>query len=154
MRPPFSSPRPAVWPAASGHGSPHPRPSSATTSSRARSLQLSHPLDALFRPRSVAIIGASSDANRIGGRPVRFSRYAFKGAIFPINPNQKEIQGLPAFASIRDVPGPVDQAIVALPAKAALQAVDDCIAKGVKAIVMFSSGFAETGVEGRAIQGE
>ena len=115
---------------------------------------MSHPLDALFRPASVAIIGASSDANRIGGRPVRFSKYAFKGAILPINPNQKEIQGLPAFASIRDVPGPVDQAIVAVPAKSAMQAVDDCIAKGVKAIVMFSSGFAETGAEGRAMQVE
>lgn len=113
---------------------------------------MSHPLDALFRPASVAIIGASSDANRIGGRPVRFSKYAFKGAILPINPNQKEIQGLPAFASIRDVPGRVDQAIIAVPAKAAVQAVDDCIAKGVKAIVMFSSGFAETGTEGRATQ--
>ncbi|TMJ02813.1 MAG: acetate--CoA ligase family protein [Alphaproteobacteria bacterium] len=113
---------------------------------------MSHPLDALFRPRSVAIIGASSDANRIGGRPVRFSKYAFKGAILPINPNQTEIQGLPAFASVRDVPGRVDQAIVAVPAKAAVQAVDDCIAKGVKAIVMFSSGFAETGAEGRAMQ--
>jgi len=115
---------------------------------------LSHPLDALFRPASVAIIGASSDANRIGGRPVRFSKHAFKGAILPINPNQKEIQGLPAFASIKDVPGPVDQAIVAVPAKAAMQAVDDCIAKGVKAIVMFSSGFAETGADGRAMQVE
>lgn len=115
---------------------------------------MSHSLDALFRPASVAIIGASSDANRIGGRPVRFSKYAFKGAILPINPNQKEIQGLPAFASIREVPGPVDQAIVAVPAKAAMQAVDDCIAKGVKAVVMFSSGFAETGAEGRAMQVE
>ena len=113
-----------------------------------------HPLDALFRPASVAIIGASSDANRIGGRPVRFSRYAFKGNILPINPNQTEIQGLRAYASIRDAPGPVDQAVIAVPAKAAMQAVDDCIAKGVKAVVMFSSGFAETGAEGRAMQAE
>ena len=115
---------------------------------------MSHPLDALFRPRSVAVIGASSDANRIGGRPVRFSRHAFKGPIYPINPNQTEIQGLPAFTSIKDVPGPIDQAVIAVPAKAAVQAVDDCIAKGVKAIVMFSSGFAEIGAEGRAMQVE
>ena len=58
---------------------------------------MSHPLDRLFRPRSVAIIGASSDPNRIGGRPVRFTKHAFKGAIVPINPNQKEIQGLTAY---------------------------------------------------------
>lgn len=113
---------------------------------------MSHPLDALFRPKSVAVIGASSDANRIGGRPVRFSKHAYKGAILPINPNQTEIQGLRAYASIKDAPGPINQAIIAVPAKAAVQAVDDCIAKGVKAIVMFSSGFAETGAEGRAMQ--
>ena len=111
-----------------------------------------HVLDALFRPASVAIIGASSDPNRIGGRPVAFSKRAFKGAIYPINPKGGELQGLPAYGSIRDVPGPVDQAIIAVPAKSALQAVDDCIAKSVKAAVMFSSGFAETGAEGRALQ--
>jgi acyl-CoA synthetase (NDP forming) len=115
---------------------------------------MSHPLDALFRPRSVAIIGASSDPGRIGGRPVRFTKYGFKGAIVPINPNQKEIQGLTAYASIKDAPGEIDQAIIAVPAKAAMQAVDECIAKGVKAAVMFSSGFAETGAEGRAMQTE
>ena len=115
---------------------------------------MSHPLDALFRPRSVAVIGASSDPSRIGGRPVRFTKYGFKGAIVPINPNQKEIQGLPAYASIKDAPGEIDQAIIAVPAKAAMQATDECIAKGVKAAVMFSSGFAEVGSEGRAMQAE
>lgn len=113
-----------------------------------------HALDALFRPASVAIIGASSDPTRIGGRPVAFSKRAFKGAIYPINPKGGELQGLVAYPSVRDVPGPVDQAIIALPAKATMQAVDECIAKGVKAAVMFSSGFAETGAEGRALQVE
>jgi acyl-CoA synthetase (NDP forming) len=113
-----------------------------------------HVLDPLFRPRSVAIIGASSDRNRIGGRPVAFSKRAFKGAIVPINPKGGEIQGLPAYPSIGEAPGTIDQAIIAVPAKAALQAADECIAKGVKAAVMFSSGFAETGAEGRAMQEE
>jgi acetate---CoA ligase (ADP-forming) len=113
-----------------------------------------HVLDPLFRPKSVAVIGASSDGNRIGGRPVAYSKRAYKGAIFPVNPNQTEIQGLRAYASIRDVPGEIDQAIIAVPAKAAMQAADDCIAKGVKAAVMFSSGFAEVGSEGRAMQVE
>lgn len=113
-----------------------------------------HVLDPLFRPRHVAVIGASSDKNRIGGRPVAYSKRAFKGAIIPVNPNQKEIQGLTAYPSIREVPGEIDQAIIAVPAKAAMQAADDCIAKGVKAAVMFSSGFAETGREGRAMQVE
>jgi acetate---CoA ligase (ADP-forming) len=113
-----------------------------------------HALDALFRPSSVAIIGASSDPTRIGGRPVAFSKRAFKGRILPVNPKGGELQGLPAYASITDAPGPIDQAIIAVPAKAALQAADECIAKGVKAAVMFSSGFAETGAEGRALQVE
>ena len=115
---------------------------------------MSHALDPLFRPASVAIIGASSDPTRIGGRPVAFSKRAFKGAIVPINPKGGEIQGLPAYASIAAAPGPIDQAIIAVPAKAALAAADECIAKGVKAAVMFSSGFAETGAEGRALQVE
>ena len=113
---------------------------------------MAHVLDGLFRPNSVAIIGASSDANRIGGRPVKFSKRAFKGAIYPVNPKGGDLQGLTAYPSIADVPGAVDQAIIAVPAKAALQAADECIAKGVKAAVMFSSGFAETGAEGRAMQ--
>jgi acyl-CoA synthetase (NDP forming) len=113
---------------------------------------VAHVLDALFRPKNVAVIGASSDRNRIGGRPVAFSKYAFKGAIIPINPTRDEIQGLRAYPSIIDVPGAVDQAIIAVPAKAAMQAADECIAKGVKVAVMFSSGFAETGSEGRRMQ--
>jgi acyl-CoA synthetase (NDP forming) len=113
-----------------------------------------HALDPLFRPKSVAVIGASSDGNRIGGRPVAYSKRGFKGAIIPVNPNATEIQGLPAYPSIREVPGEVDQAIIAVPARAAMQAADDCIAKGVKTAVMFSSGFAETGAEGRALQVE
>jgi len=115
---------------------------------------VTHALDALFRPASVAIIGASSDPTRIGGRPVAFSKRAFRGTIVPINPKGGDIQGLPAYASIGDAPGPIDQAIIAVPAKAALAAADECIAKGVKAAVMFSSGFAETGAEGRALQVE
>jgi acyl-CoA synthetase (NDP forming) len=113
-----------------------------------------HPLDALFRPQSVAIIGASSDPARIGGRPVAFSKRGYTGRIVPINPKGGELQGLTAYASIAEAPGSIDQAIIAVPAKAALQAADECIAKGVKCAVMFSSGFAETGDEGRALQVE
>ena len=109
--------------------------------------------DALFRPRSVAVIGASSDATRIGGRPIDYTRRGkYAGALYPVNPNQHEVQGLPCFPSIAAVPGEVDLALIALPAKAAPQAVDECLAKGVRAIVMFSSGFAEIDAAGRAVQ--
>ena len=72
-------------------------------------------LDALFRPRSIAIVGASTDPKKIGGRPLaNMLRAGFKGRLLPVNPSQKEVQGLPAFASLDDVPGPVDQAIGSL----------------------------------------
>jgi len=109
--------------------------------------------DALFRPRAIAVIGASSDATRIGGRPIDYTRRGgFAGALYPVNPNQREIQGIPAYASVSAIAGEVDLALIALPAKAAPQAVDECIAKGVKAIVMFSSGFAEIDAAGRVVQ--
>jgi acyl-CoA synthetase (NDP forming) len=110
-------------------------------------------LDALFRPGSVAVIGASADPAKIGGRPVDFlKRAGFRGRILPVNPRSPEIQGLPAFASLDDVPGPVDQAIVAVPAAMVAGAVEACARKGVRAVVTFSAGFGETGEEGRRAQ--
>lgn len=106
-------------------------------------------LDALFRPRSIAIIGASSDPRKIGGRPVNFlKRAGFKGAIIPINPGSAEVQGLKAYPRIEDAPDGIDQAIVAVPAGMAMAAVEGCIARGVRAIVMFSAGFGEIDEKG------
>ena len=78
-----------------------------------------HPLYGLFEPQAVAILGASSDPNKLGGRPIRFLRDGgFQGKVFPVNSRNTEIQGYPAFSSIKDIPGPVDQAIIILPATA------------------------------------
>jgi acyl-CoA synthetase (NDP forming) len=110
-------------------------------------------LSALFRPRSVAVIGASSDPTKIGGRPIHHLRDAgFTGTIYPINPHRDEIQGIPALRSLDDVPGEVDLAIVAVPTGAVLDAVTACAAKGVKVAILFSAGFAEMGAEGAALQ--
>ena len=110
-------------------------------------------LETLFRPKSVAILGASTNENKIGGRPVRYLKhYGFDGPIYPINPNYPEVQGLVAYKSILDVEGEVDLALIALPAAAILQAIRECVEKGVKAVVIFSSGFAETDDEGREAQ--
>jgi acyl-CoA synthetase (NDP forming) len=79
-------------------------------------------------------------------------RAGFKGRLLPVNPSQKEVQGLPAFASLDDIPGPVDQAVVAVPAAAAPAAIEACIRKGVRVAVMFSSGFGEVDEAGRAAQ--
>lgn len=110
-------------------------------------------LKTLFRPNSIAILGASTNENKIGGRPVRYLKhYKYSGPIYPINPNSSEVQGLKAYKSILDIQGEVDLALIALPAQSILQAIHECTEKGVKAVVIFSSGFAETGDEGRRAQ--
>ena len=82
-------------------------------------------LTPLLAPRSVAIIGASNDATRIGGRPIAFMRAAgkFQGAIYPVNPNRAEVQGLRAYPSVAALPETPDVAVIAVPAALAFQAV-------------------------------
>ena len=110
---------------------------------------MAHPLDCLFRPRSVAVIGASSDANKIGGRPIAFlARAGYRGAIYPVNPAAAQVQGITAYASLSVIDGPVEHAIIALPGKAVLSAVEACAAKGVRAVQVFSAGFGEGGTAG------
>ncbi len=113
-----------------------------------------HSLQPVFVPQSVAIVGASSDPDRIGGRLLRFLLEAkYKGAIYPINKSGAvEIQGLPAFASVSDIPGQVDQAVIVVPPPGVASALMESIAKGVKCVVVLTSGFAELGEEGRAAQ--
>ncbi|MES2533530.1 MAG: CoA-binding protein, partial [Pseudomonadota bacterium] len=112
-----------------------------------------HPLDCLFNPTSVALIGASSDPERIGGRPLRFMlEGGFEAPIYPVNKSGATIQGLPAFASVLDIPHPVDQAVIAVPVAGVEAAVRDCIRKGVKAIQVLTAGFAEIDAAGRALQ--
>ena len=110
-------------------------------------------LTPLLAPRSVAVLGASSDPTRISGRPIAYMKsQGFQGALYPINPNRTEIQGLKAYASILDVPEVPDVAIVAVASEVAAAAVDDLGKKGVKAIVMFTAGFAEMDDAGAAAQ--
>ncbi|MDO9436307.1 acetate--CoA ligase family protein [Hydrogenophaga sp.] len=112
-------------------------------------------LDAFFNANGVAVIGASDDITKIGGRPVQLLRkYGYAGAIYPVNPKGGTIQDLPAYASILDTPTAPDLAVIALPASATLQAVRDCGTRGVRAAIVLSSGFAEAGPEGVALQAE
>jgi acetate---CoA ligase (ADP-forming) len=118
-------------------------------------IRASSKLDPLFDPRSIAIIGASQDEARIGGRPIAYMRRAgFRGAIYPVNPSRSEIQGLRAHASIEDIADPVDLAILALPGAKVIEAAESCARCGVKSLVVFSAGFAEIGEGGRAAQAE
>ena len=110
-------------------------------------------LDAMVRPRSVAVVGASDDATRIGGRPIAYmQRQGFAGAILPVNPNRPTVQGLPAFGSVAALPQAPDVAIVAVPGEAAVQAVADLGAKGCRAAIVFTAGFAEVDEAGAAMQ--
>ena len=110
-------------------------------------------LDAMIRPRSVAVIGASDDATRIGGRPIAYMKdQGFAGAILPVNPNRATVQGLPAFASVNALSAVPDVAIVAVPGEAAVQAVADLGAKGCRAAIVFTAGFAEVDDAGTAMQ--
>ncbi len=110
-------------------------------------------LGPLLNPGSVAIIGASDNPARIGGRPLRYMRDAgFSGRIYPVNPNRESVQGLPAFASITAVPEPVDTAIIAVAAPAVVDIAEACAAANVKAVIIFSAGFAEMDDDGRRRQ--
>ena len=110
-------------------------------------------LTALLAPRAVAIVGASNDPSRIGGRPLRYMLGAgFDRPIYPVNPNRGTVQGVTAYPSIDLTPQPIDCAIIALPAEMVVRSLEDCADHGVKSAVIFSSGFAETGAEGAALQ--
>jgi len=112
-------------------------------------------LKSLFHPRSVALIGASTEQNKLSGRPLRFFReFGYAGDVYPVNPKYPEIAGMPCFAKLSDIPGEVDLAVITLPAPAVPEALAECGAKGVKAAAIISSGFAEVGGEGVRLQDE
>jgi len=109
----------------------------------------------VLEPRAVAVIGASRDAAGIGRRILdALIGAGFSGPVYPVNPAATEIAGLPAYGSVRDVPGAVDLGIIAVPRDRVLAVVDDCAAAGVKSLVVITAGYAEAGDEGHARQQE
>jgi acetate---CoA ligase (ADP-forming) len=105
----------------------------------------------LLHPRSVAVVGASRDEGALG-RIVLDNLAEFKGPVYAVNPAAREIGGRPCFPRLTDVPGPVDLAVIAVPAPAVEQAIADCAAAGVRGAVVISAGFAEVSEEGAAVQ--
>ena len=106
-----------------------------------------------FHPKSVAVAGASRDPAAIGRRILDgLLQAGFAGTIYPVNPQAEEIAGLKAYSSVRELPGPVDLAVIVVPAAAVARVVDDCAARGVRALVVISAGFAEMGGDGIALQ--
>lgn len=101
-------------------------------------------LRGLLSPRSIAVIGASEGEGSINGRPMRFlAQQGFTGEVFPVNPSRASVLGRPAYASIRDVPAPVDVALVMVRAKLVPQVLRECAAASVPIAIVVSSGFGE-----------
>jgi acetyl coenzyme A synthetase (ADP forming)-like protein len=107
--------------------------------------------EALFRPRSVAVIGASRTRGTIGAEIFHnLIAHSFEGVVYPVNPKAQVVQSVQAYPTIEAVPGPVDLAVIVVPAPATLEVLDACGRKGVRAAVVISAGFKETGDEGAA----
>jgi acetyl coenzyme A synthetase (ADP forming)-like protein len=112
-------------------------------------------LKLFFNPRAVAVVGASRRRGTIGGEIFHnLLSYGFQGAVYPVNPNAKVIQSVPAYASVESIPEPIDLAVIVVPAANVIDAVTACGRKGVKALVVISAGFSETGPAGHARQAE
>src|SRR6185437_14653065 len=112
-----------------------------------------HPLDSFFAPQSIALIGASRDREKIPGRLLSMLRKnEYPGRLYPINPNYDYIDGLKCYKSIAGIGAPIDLAVIIIPARAVLAALEQCADVGVKNAVIISSGFAEEGCDSAAMQ--
>lgn len=119
-------------------------------------------LDKFFHPHSIAVIGASQNPSKIGnvilrnilyGQVKKFnSRDGFKGAVFPVNPKNGEILGLKTYPNVKSIPGKVDVAVIAVPAKNVLEVLHDCAEKRIESAIIISAGFAESGGDGVNLQ--
>ncbi|SFM89793.1 acetate--CoA ligase family protein [Thermodesulforhabdus norvegica] len=108
-----------------------------------------------FAPRSIAVIGASQDFTRITGKPLYYLRkHGYTGRLYPVNPRYSSIDGLPCYSTIAEVPDEIDLALIAVNFRMVPQVLRECSDKGVRFATIFSSGFAETGEEGKRIQKE
>src|ERR1700694_1146100 len=112
-------------------------------------------LKLFFNPRAVAVIGASRQRGTIGGEIFHnLLAFGFNGPVYPVNPTAEVVQSLPAYATIEAIPGPVDLAIIVVPANRVVEVAAGCGRKGVKALVVISMGFSETGTEGQSQQAD
>jgi acyl-CoA synthetase (NDP forming) len=110
-------------------------------------------LRSLFHPRGVALVGVSGRAGNPMALPLEYLlSHGYEGGVYPVNPNYAELRGRTCYASLQDVPGPVDLVLILVPAAQAEAAIAECGAAGATAAVVFASGFAETGPSGAALQ--
>jgi acetate---CoA ligase (ADP-forming) len=111
------------------------------------------PLLVALEPFSVAIIGASDNPHKIGGRPLAYlSRFGYQGAVYPINPNRAETQGFKSYPDLAALPHAPEMAVIAVPGEAAVHAIEQCATLGVRVAVILASGFGEVNDAGREQQ--
>jgi acetyl coenzyme A synthetase (ADP forming)-like protein len=112
-------------------------------------------VDAFFHPRSVAVIGASRKRGTISGEVLHnIMTYEFNGPVYPVNPISPVVQSIVSYPTVGDIPGPVDLAVIVVPAAHVLDVALQCAKKKVRALVVISAGFAESGAQGRALQND
>jgi acetyl-CoA synthetase (ADP-forming) len=111
-------------------------------------------LEPLFNPKSVAVVGATNNWNKWGSLTFTSALNGFRGPVYPVNNKESEVQGHKAFARLADIPDSVDLVVFVIPAPGVAPVMEECVAKGVKAGVIISAGFAETGEEGKKLQDE
>ena len=122
---------------------------------RRESISAVNALKLFFQPRAVAVIGASRQRGTIGGEIFHnLLNYGFNGPVYPVNPAATAIENVKAYPAIEAVPGPVDLAVIVVPGAKVVQVTKECARKGVKALVVISAGFSETGEEGKRRQAE
>ena len=114
-----------------------------------------HRLEPLLNPSSIAIVGASNNAARIGGMPIaHLTKFGYAGPIYPINPKYEEVFGLRCWSDIEALPAAPDLVVLAIAAPDVLPMLGRCAAKGVRAVIVYAAGFAEEGAQGAALQAE
>ena len=111
-------------------------------------------MEYFFKPKGIALVGATTNPNKGAFSIWRNLKTGFKGPIYPINPRYTEMDGQPCYSSVRDVPDPVELAIVFVPAPMVPAVVRDCVDRGIPGVIIESAGFAETGEGGKKLQDE
>jgi acetyltransferase len=114
-----------------------------------------HSLDSLFKPQSVAVLGASATPGSVGSILMRnLLENPFGGGVYPINPKRRAVHGVHCYPSLRALPAPVDLAVIATPATTVPALVEECVSAGIPAAIIISAGFAELGAAGRALESQ
>jgi len=108
--------------------------------------------ESIFKPKSIAFFGASNQQGKVGYVCLKNLLHAYKGEIYPVHPQESKILGLPAYRELAQVPGPIDLAFIVVPRESVISVIEQCGRRQVKAAIVITSGFAEIGLEGKALQ--